>query len=231
MDWTIDDIPSQKGRYAVVTGGTGGLGFETAFALAGAGAEVVLAGRDEAKATKALARIRAAHPGARARFERLDLTSLDSVAEFAGGLLDAGRGIDLLVNNAGVMALPERQVTADGFERQIATNYLGHFALTARLLPLLRCVAGARMVAVSSLAANLESIDLADLQSEHAYLPFRTYGMTKLAMLMLALEFQRRSEIAGWGVQGLAAHPGWAGTDLIRNGPASSGLRSWLWRA
>ena len=230
MGWTTVDMPSQSGRLAVVTGATGGLGYETALALAAAGAEVVLAGRNDSKGANALARLRAAHPGATARFERLDLASLASVAAFAETMLAAGRGIDLLVNNAGVMAPPERQLTVDGFELQFATNYLGHFALTARLLPLLRRVPGARMVNVSSLAASLDSIDLTDLQSERAYIPFRTYGMTKLAMLILALEFQRRSEAAGWGIDGMAAHPGYARTDIIGNGPASSGLRAALWR-
>jgi NAD(P)-dependent dehydrogenase (short-subunit alcohol dehydrogenase family) len=230
MGWTTVDMSAQIGRLAVVTGATGGLGYETALVLAVAGAEVVLAGRSESKGAHALARIRAAYPGAIARFERLDLASLASVAAFAETLLAAGRGIDLLVNNAGVMAPPERQLTVDGFELQFATNYLGHFALTARLLPLLRRIQGARVVNVSSLAASLDSIDLADLQSERAYVPFRTYGMTKLAMLMLALEFQRRSEAAGWGVDGIAAHPGYARTDIISNGPASRGLRGLLWR-
>jgi NAD(P)-dependent dehydrogenase (short-subunit alcohol dehydrogenase family) len=228
MGWTRVDIPSQSGRLAVVTGATGGLGYETAFALAAAGAEVVLAGRNDSKGANALARLRAAHPGATARFERLDLASLASVAAFAETSLAAGRGIDMLVNNAGVMAPPERHETADGFELQFATNYLGHFALTAQLLPLLR--RGARVVNVSSLAADLDSIDLADLQSQRSYVPFRTYGMTKLAILMFALELQRRSEAAGWGIEGMAAHPGFARTDIISNGPASCGLRGALWR-
>ena len=230
MGWSRVDIPSQRGRLAVVTGATGGLGYETALALARAGAEVVLAGRDETRGANALERLRAAHPDARVRFEQLDLASLASVAAFADKLLAAGRGVDLLVNNAGVMALPERRETVDGFEVHFATNYLGHFALTARLLPLLRRAGAARMVNVSSLAATLQAIDLADLQSQRAYIPFRTYGMTKLAMLMFALEFQRRSEVRGWGVEGLAAHPGFARTDIISNGPASSGLRGALWR-
>ena len=230
MGWTRADIPSQRGRLAVVTGATGGLGYETALALAAAGAEVVLAGRNDSKGANALARLRAAHPEATVRFERLDLASLGSVAAFAATLLTEGRGIDLLVNNAGVMAPPERHETADGFELQFATNYLGHFALTARLLPLLRRAAGARMVNVSSLAADLDSIDLADLQSQQSYVAFRTYGMTKLAMLMFALELQRRSEAAGWGIAGMAAHPGFARTDIISNGPASCGLRGALWR-
>jgi NAD(P)-dependent dehydrogenase (short-subunit alcohol dehydrogenase family) len=214
---------------AVVTGGSGGLGYETALALAAAGAEIVLASRHEGKGASALARLRAAHRGVTARFEQLDLASLASVAAFAERLLAAGRGIDLLVNNAGVMAPPDRRVTADGFELQFATNYLGHFALTARLLPLLRR-AGARVVNVSSLAADLDSIDLTDLQSQRCYVPFRTYGMTKLAMLIFALELQRRSVAAGSGLDAMAAHPGWARTDIISNGPASCGLRGALWR-
>jgi len=230
MGWSRVDIPSQRGRLAVVTGATGGLGYETALALAAAGAEVVLAGRNETRGANALARLRAVHPDAKVRFERLDLASLASVAAFAQTLLAAGRGLDLLVNNAGVMALPERRESADGFELQFATNYLGHFGLTARLLPLLRRGDAARMVNVSSLAATLKTINLADLQSQHAYVPFQTYGMTKLTMLMFALEFQRRSEVAGWGIEGLAAHPGFARTDIISNGPASSGLRGALWR-
>ena len=230
MGWTTVNIPSQSGRLAVVTGATGGLGYETALALAAAGAEVVLAGRNDIKGANALARLRATHPGPTARFERLDLASLVSVAAYAQTMLAAGRGIDLLVNNAGVMAPPERQLTVDGFELQFATNYLGHFALTARLLPLLRRVPGARVVNVSSLAASLDSIDLTDLQSQRSYVPFQTYGMTKLALVMSALELQRRSEAAGWGIDAMAAHPGYARTDIIGNGPASRGLRGALWR-
>jgi NAD(P)-dependent dehydrogenase (short-subunit alcohol dehydrogenase family) len=230
IGWTTVNMPSQSGRLVVVTGATGGLGYEKALALAGAGAEVVLAGRNEHKGAHALARLRATHPGAIVRFERLDLASLDSVAAFAQTMLAAGRGIDLLVNNAGVMAPPQRQLTVDGFELQFATNYLGHFALTARLLPLLRRVPGARVVNVSSLAAGLDSIDFTDLHLERAYVPFQAYGMTKLALLMFALELQRRSEAGGWGIDGMAAHPGYARTDIISNGPASRGVRGALWR-
>ena len=230
MGWMTTDIPSQIGQLAVVTGATGGLGYETALALAATGADVVLASRNDSKGANALERLRAAHPGATARFERLDLASLSSVAAFAETMLAAGRGIDLLVNNAGVMAPRERQATADGFELQFATNYLGHFALTARLLPLLRRRPGARVVNVSSLAAHRGAIDLADLQSERTYAPFQAYAMTKLAMLMWALEFQRRSEAAYWGVDGIAVHPGIARTSLIANGPASRGLPAALWR-
>ena len=231
MSWTMADMPSQTGRLAVVTGATSGLGYETALALAAAGAEVVLAARHVTRGAEAVARIRAAQPQANVRFMPLDLTVLASVRDWAERLGAEERAVDLLINNAGVMALPTRQVTVDGFERQFATNYLGHFALTAHLLPLLRRAApGARVVNVSSLAASLPLLDLSDLQSERAYVPFRSYGLTKLAQLMFALEFQRRSEAAGWGVASLAAHPGWASTEIIGNGPASSGWRATVWR-
>jgi len=224
------NLPSQTGRLAIVTGATGGLGFEAANALAAAGAEVVLAGRNDSKGLSALAKLRRNCVHANVRFERLDLASLDSIAAFARTMITMGRRIDLLVNNAAVMAPPDRPLTVDGFELQFATNYLGHFALTAHLMPLLRRGPGARVVNVSSLAASLKSIDLSDLQSARTYVPFRAYGLSKLAQLMFAFEFQRRSEAAGWGIDGMAAHPGWAGTDIIGNGPASRGWRAGFWR-
>jgi NAD(P)-dependent dehydrogenase (short-subunit alcohol dehydrogenase family) len=230
MGWTQADMPAQGGRLAVVTGATGGLGYQTALALAAAGAEVVLAGRNLGKGASAVARLRAAEPKAAVRFEEIDLASLASVNAFAVRLLAEDRGIDLLVNNAAIMAPPQRLLSVDGFELQFATNYLGHFALTARLLPLLRRPPGARLVNVGSLAADIPSIDLVDLQSERSYVPFRTYGMTKLAMLMFAIELQRRSDAAGWGIDAMTAHPGWARTDIIANGPASCGTRAMLWR-
>jgi NAD(P)-dependent dehydrogenase (short-subunit alcohol dehydrogenase family) len=228
--WTTSDMPSQSGRLAVITGATGGLGFETALGLAGAGAEIVLTGRKAAKGADALAQLRAAHPGAIARFALLDVASLGSVDAFAQTMIAEGRGVDLLINNAGVMALPKRQLSVDGFELQFATNYLGHFALTARLLPLLRQAGGARVVNLASLAAHHGRIDLGDLQAAQNYAPFRVYGMTKLAMLVFALELQRRSAAAGWGVDAIAAHPGMAATNIMRNGPASSGVAATVWR-
>lgn len=230
MGWTHADMPPQGGRLAVVTGATGGLGYQTALALAGAGAEIIIAGRNIGKGASAVARLRAAQPHAMVRFEQIDVASLASVEVFADRLIAEDRGIDLLVNNAAIMAPPQRQLSVDGFELQFATNYLGHFALTARLLPLLRQRPGARLVNVGSLAADIPSIDLDDLQSERSYVPFRTYGMTKLAILMFALELQRRSEAAGWGIDAMTAHPGWARTDIIENGPASHGMRARLWR-
>jgi NAD(P)-dependent dehydrogenase (short-subunit alcohol dehydrogenase family) len=189
--WSVKDIPDQTGRRAVVTGATGGLGYETALALAGAGAEVILAGRNAAKGRDALARIEAAYPGAAGRFELLDLASLASVAAFAARLAAEDRALDLLVNNAGVMALPVRRITADGFEAQFGTNHLGHFALTLQLLALLGRGRAARVVTVSSLAHRRGRIDFADLQSMR-YDPWAAYARSKLANLMFALELQRR---------------------------------------
>jgi NAD(P)-dependent dehydrogenase (short-subunit alcohol dehydrogenase family) len=220
--WTTADIPSQDGKTAVITGATGGLGYETALALAGGGATVVLTGRNDAKGQDAIQRIRGQFANAKISYETLDLANLASVAGFAA------RFADLLVNNAGVMALPKRQTTADGFEMQFGTNYLGHYALTAHLLPLLRRGNQPRVVNLSSLAHRSGTIDFADLQGAKSYNPFKAYCQSKLAMLMFALELQRRSNAAGWGLLSNAAHPGYALTDLIANGPGSRGLMGQL---
>ena len=191
------EIPSQLGRLAVVTGATGGLGYETALALAKAGAEVVLTGRDDRKGHSAIEKISREVTGAKTSYEHLDLASLASVADFAQRM-HARQSLDLLINNAGVMALPRRQTTADGFEMQFGTNYLGHFALTARLLPLLRRASAPRVVNVSSLAHRTGFIDFNDLQGTRVYSPWKAYGQSKLATLMVALELQRRSDAKGW---------------------------------
>jgi NAD(P)-dependent dehydrogenase (short-subunit alcohol dehydrogenase family) len=224
--WSTADIPSQSGKTAVITGATGGLGYETALALAGAGATVVLTGRSDAKGRAALERIRAQFPRASISYETLDLASLASVADFAARFAAAHTSLDLLINNAGVMALPQRQTTADGFEMQLGTNYLSHYALTARLLPLLRRANQPRVVNLSSLAHRSGAINFDDLQSARSYTPWKAYCQSKLAMLMFALELQRRSDAAGWGLLSNAAHPGYARTDLIPNGPGTSSL-SW----
>lgn len=222
--FTTNDIPDLTGKLAVVTGSTGGngLGIETALALAGAGAEVIVAGRNASQGDEALARIRNAHPAAIARFEPLDLADLSSVKAFADRLLAEGRAIDILVNNAGVMAIPKRQTTIDGFEKQLGTNYLGHFALTARLLPLLR-QARARVVQLASLAHRGGQIAFDDLQHQQGYKAWPVYQQSKLAMLMFAIELQRRSDANGWALTSVAAHPGYARTDLIANGPMTGG--------
>ncbi len=216
-------MPDQSGRIAVVTG-PGGLGFETALGLAGAGARVILAGRNPDKGAAALASIRAEVPGADVAFALLDLANLKSVEAFAAGLLKDLPRLDLLINNAGVMAPPTRQETANGFELQLGVNYLGHFALTARLLPLLRLGDHPRVVSLSSLAHRTGAIRFQDLQWRRKYSAWGAYGQSKLAMLMFALELQRRSDAAAWGFASLAAHPGFARTELIANGPAPDGV-------
>jgi NAD(P)-dependent dehydrogenase (short-subunit alcohol dehydrogenase family) len=230
--WTTSDIPSQQGRSAVITG-TGGLGFEDALALARAGTEVIIAGRNPLKGAAAVARIRAEVSSATVRFEPLDLASLRSVADFAARLRSQRDSLDLLINNAGIMVPPKRQETEDGFELQFGTNYLGHFALTAHLMPLLRSGHDARVVTLSSVAARSGQIDFLDLQAERSYKPMPVYSQSKLACLMFAFELQRRSETARWGVSSIAAHPGVSRTDLLHNAPgrwSATGLtRSLLW--
>jgi len=218
-DWTIADIPPHTGKLAVVTGATGGLGYQTAMRLAQAGAEVVLTGRNEAKGREAVSKIRNQFPDTKISFEALDLANLASVAGFARGFATAHASLDLLINNAGVMALPTRQTTADGFEMQLGTNYLGHYALTAQLLPLLRGAHQPRVVNLSSIAHRTGFIQFSDLQGERFYSPWKAYNQSKLAMLMFALELQRRSDAAGWNLMSNASHPGWARTDLFANGP------------
>ena len=168
-DWTIANIPPQAGKLAVVTGATGGLGYQTAMRLAQAGAEVVLTGRNEAKGREAVTKIRNQFPDANISFEALDLANLASVAGFVRDFATAHPSFDLLINNAGVMALPTRQTTADGFEMQFGTNYLGHYALTAQLLPLLRRAHQPRVVSLSSIAHRMGFIQFSDLQGERFY--------------------------------------------------------------
>jgi NAD(P)-dependent dehydrogenase (short-subunit alcohol dehydrogenase family) len=218
-NWTIADIPLQRGKLAVVTGAPGGLGYQTARGLAQAEAEVVLTGRNDAKGREAISKIRKQLPDAKISFEALDLANLASVADFAQRFATAHSSLDLLINNAGVMALPTRQTTADGFEMQLGTNYLGHYALTAQLLPLLRSANQPRVVNLSSIAHRTGFIHFSDLQGERLYSPWKAYNQSKLAMLMFALELQRRSDAAGWNLMSNASHPGWARTDLFANGP------------
>ena len=215
--WTTADIKPQDGKTAVVTGATGGLGYETALALARAGATVIIAGRDQGKGSTATRRINAFGPRSQATFEPLDLADLASVAAFAARVSERHPALDLLINNAGIMGLPQRRVTRDGFEAQLGTNYLGHFALTARLLPSLRRDRQPRIVSVSSLAHRRGRMDFDDLQAGRRYDPWRAYSQSKLAMLLFAIELQRRSDAAGWGLMSVAAHPGIARTEIIRN--------------
>jgi NAD(P)-dependent dehydrogenase (short-subunit alcohol dehydrogenase family) len=230
--WTTSDIPAQNGRSVVVTG-TGGLGFQDALALARAGADVTIAGRNPAKGAAAIEQIRAAVPNARVQFEEVDLGRLESVAACAERLRNSRAKLDVLINNAAVMTPPQRQTTADGFELQFGTNYLGHFALTAQLLPLLQKGNAPRVINLSSIAARQGVINFDDLQAERSYQPMPAYAQSKLASLLFAFELQRRSTAAGWGITSIAAHPGISRTDLLTNAPGRQSIsgiaRRWLW--
>jgi NAD(P)-dependent dehydrogenase (short-subunit alcohol dehydrogenase family) len=223
--WSIADIPPQNGKLAVVTGATGGLGYETALALARAGAEVLVTGRNAEKGRTAIESIKRAVPSAKVRFAVLDLASLASIRVFAATMLANDRPLDLLINNAGVMDLPTRRLTEDGFELQFGTNHLSHFALTGLLLPLLRKAQSPRVVNVSSLAHRGGKIDFSNLQAERKYNSWATYQQSKLANLLFTFELQRRSDAYGWGLTTNAAHPGYARTELIPNGPGTGGLK------
>ncbi|MFI2235204.1 oxidoreductase [Streptomyces chrestomyceticus] len=221
--WTTSHIPDQTGRSAVVTGANSGIGYITARELARRGARTVLACRNEARGQAALARLRSEVPAAEAEFRQLDLADLASVRAFAAGLdnFDGDR-LDLLVNNAGVMALPHRR-TADGFEMQFGTNHLGHFALTGLLLPKLLATPGARVVTVSSGFHMLSNVDLDDLNSERGYRRWIAYGRSKSANLLFVHELSRRLARAGSQVLAVAAHPGYADTNLQTAGVRMEG--------
>jgi NAD(P)-dependent dehydrogenase (short-subunit alcohol dehydrogenase family) len=218
-NWTVGDIPGQAGRSVVITGGNSGIGFEDSLALARAGADVVIAARNKERGDEAIVKIRQTVPDAKIRFEQLDLDSLASIADFSARLGSKQKSLDILINNAGILSIPKREVTEDGFETQFATNYLGHFALTARLLPLLRKGRNSRVVTISAVTAARATIDFDNLQGEKNYIPGNAYLQAKLAELMFALELQRRSEARRWGIASLAAHPGISMTDLFVNGP------------
>lgn len=230
--WTFEHIPTQRGRSIIVTG-TGGLGFETALALCRAGADVIIAGRNADKGNDAVARIMQTARGSSVTFEHVDLGNLQSVAAFGQRLRESRNSVDVLINNAGVMTPPRRNTTSDGFELQFGTNHLGHFALTAHLLPLLRRGNAPRVISVSSVAARAGLINFDDLQGERGYRPMPAYAQSKLACLMFAVELQRRSDANGWGVSSIAAHPGVSRTDLLHNAPGRFSpmglIRSYLW--
>ena len=220
VSWSLHNLPRQDGRRAVVTGANSGIGLEATRGLAALGARVVMACRSLDKAEAAAADVRRSLPGARVEVGELDLADLDSVHAFADRWGD--EPLDLLVNNAGVMAIPQRRETADGFEMQFGTNVLGHFALTGRLLPNLLAgavpggVAGSssRVVWLSSIAHREGRLDFDDLQSLRGYDPWRAYQQSKLADLVLSIEMQRRLDAQGAHLVSVAAHPGIASTEL-----------------
>jgi NAD(P)-dependent dehydrogenase (short-subunit alcohol dehydrogenase family) len=220
--WTRDDIPPQHGRVALVTGASSGIGLEAALALARAGATVIAAVRDLERGEAAVRRMQSAAPEADVELQRLDLADLGSVRTAAAEIAARHARLHLLVNNAGVMALPYRR-TAGGFEMQFGTNHLGHFALTGLLLAELAAADDARVVTLASSMHRRGRMDWDDLQSERAYGRWKAYSQSKLANLLFAFELQRRAARAGLALRSVAAHPGIARTNLQIAGPRMQG--------
>lgn len=217
-NWTASNIPQRKDGLAVITGSTEGIGYEDALALSSAGWNVIVMGRNAQKGADAIAKIQQINPKAKVSFEKIDLADLSSIKSFASRMIERCEAIDLLINNAGVMTPPNRLETADGFELQFGTNHIGHFALTAQLLPLLREAPNARVITVSSVANRNGQINFDDLQSTALYVPGKAYSQAKIANLMFALELQRQSEKHGWGITSIASHPGVSRTNLLITG-------------
>ncbi|MFF3482127.1 oxidoreductase [Streptomyces sp. NPDC002701] len=223
--WNVRDVPDQRGRTAVVTGANSGIGYVTARELARRGARVVLACRSDRRGGAAVDRLCGEVPGADVRFRPLDLADLGSVREFAAAYRGADDRLDLLVANAGVMALPQGR-TADGFETQFGVNHLGHFALTGLLMPALLATPGARVVSVSSALHRLANIDIDDLHSERPYRRWIAYGRSKTANLLFVHELARRLAATGSDLVAASAHPGYAATNLMTAGPKMEGRRA-----
>ncbi len=217
--WSINEIPSQLGRVAIVTGANSGIGYETALALVKKGVEVIMACRDIQKAEEAKQKMLHDHPTAQLKPMMLDLSSLADVRVFADHFQRHYQKLDLLINNAGIMMSPYK-VTEDGFEHQLATNYLGHFALTGLLLPLLTGTSGARVVTLSSLSFKWAEIQFEDLHAKKGYSRKKAYGQSKRACLMFAFELQRRLSLANHNILSLAAHPGLSKTNLDQYFPS-----------
>ena len=225
MQWSVDSIPDLNNKIILITGANSGIGFEAARVFAAKGARLILACRNLEKAKKAMDQILRETPTADLTTMSLDLSSLDSVREFSSAVAEQFDHIDVLVNNAGVMAPPYSK-TKDGFESQFGTNHLGHFALTARLLPLLEKAEAGRVVVVSSVAHRMGYIRFKDLNWESRYSRWQAYGQSKLANLMFAKELQRRLRQRGSKVIAVAVHPGYSNTNLQQYMPANRLLNS-----
>lgn len=225
--WSERDVPDQSGRVALVTGANGGLGYENARALAAKNAKVIMAARDQEKAATARRSIEESHPRAQLDVRELDLASLESIHALADDVIAEYDRLDILINNAGVMAIPERKTT-DGFEMQFGVNHLGHFALTSRLLPLLVTTPGSRVVAVTSTARHFgRPVDPANPHLQDDYDQWRAYGQSKLANLHFALGLEQRLRSAGAPTASLVAHPGLTHTDLQENTAREGGGDLW----
>ncbi len=222
--WGVEDIPDQSGKTVLITGANSGLGLRSAEALARAGAHVLLACRNAAKAADALEAVKAAATGATPEVVSLDLADLDSVRACADQVVASVEHVDVLMNNAGVMAIPLRRTT-QGFEAQFGTNHLGHFALTGLLLPVLLKAPAPRVVTTSSTAHRPGRMHWDDLQSERRYRRWSAYSQSKLANLLFMLELDRRARAAGLPLVSAAAHPGYAATHLQAAGPEMSGRK------
>lgn len=222
--WTTDDMPDQHGRVVVITGANAGLGLESATQLARRGAEVVMACRNEQKAADAQRQVAAVATGPAPSVVKLDLADLDSVEAAAREIAGRWPTVDVLMNNAGLMAIPERQETPQGHEMQFGVNHLAHFALTLRLMPQLLSADAPRVVALGSVAHRVGRIRLGDLDwTTKKYDAWQVYGQTKLATILFAHELDRRAKRAGLALRGVAAHPGYSATNLQSTGPLDGG--------
>ena len=215
MKWNLHDIPDLTGKTAIVTGGNSGIGYHTVLELARKGASVWMAVRSLERGNASLKQIQALVPNAEVQVVELDLSDLASIRAFAAAFLAENRPLDILVNNAGVMAIPKRETTSDGFEMQVGTNHLGHFALTGLLLPALKSAPAARVVTVSSLAAK-SARKLDDFMSETAYAPMDAYAKSKVSNLLFAFELARR--FRDTSIQSIAVHPSVSATNLFKTG-------------
>ncbi len=224
--WTAAAMPSLTGKTILVTGANSGIGYRSALEFARHGAHVLLGCRSAEKGKSALDRLMGEVGNAKAETAMLDMASLPSIRQFASAFLARNTPLDVLVNNAGVMALPKRETTVDGFERQFGTNHLGHFALTGLLLPALEAAPAARVVTVASLAHRNGKMDWENLQSERAYKPWDAYNNSKLANILFARELERRARQAGLRLVSVPVHPGVARTSIFENGPGTGSLKA-----
>jgi len=217
--WSIDEVPSQLGKVAIVTGANSGIGYEVTVGLVKKDFEVIMACRNLQKAEEAKSKILKRHPKAKINLMKVDTSSLDEVKKFANQFQTQYQNLHLLINNAGIMMSPYK-VTEDGFENQFATNYLGHFALTGLLLPILTTTTGSRIISLSSLSYKWSEILFDDFHFEKSYSKTKAYGQSKRACLMFAFELQRRLSAAGYDTLSVAAHPGLSKTNLDQYYPA-----------